>query len=229
VAAVKPPTLLFDLDGTLTDPREGIVGSARYAFERLGVQAPPDDTIASYIGPPLRSMFSELLTGAPRESVEDAVRLYRERYRDVGIFETRLYEGIPRMLAGARERGSWLLLATSKPWMFAERILAHLGISEHFRGVYGPELDGRLDDKGELITHLLAEERLTPGGTRMVGDRAADVVAAVRNHVEPIGVLWGYGSAEELRTAGARRLCSAPDQLEACLQGSPRHLPGPAV
>src|SRR5262245_29288297 len=119
--------LLFDLDGTLTDPREGIVGSARHAFERLGRQPPADDVLATFIGPPLRGMFSTLLGPGSAGLVEQAVLFYRERYQDIGIYETRLYEGIPAMLERVRPLASRIYLATSKPWMFAERVLEHLG------------------------------------------------------------------------------------------------------
>ena len=204
---------LFDLDGTLTDPREGILGSARYALERLGVPAPSDEMLASFIGPPLRGMFAALLAGSGPHAVEEAVRLYRERYREIGIFQTRMYEGVPEMLEGTARIAEALFLVTSKPWMFAERILEHLGLAEHFRRVYGPELDGRFDDKGELLAHLLASERVAADRCVMIGDRSADVTAALANGARPVGVLWGYGSVEELTTAGATSLCSTPADL----------------
>ena len=205
--------LLFDLDGTLTDPGEGIVGSARYAFERLGLEPPSGDVVAPFIGPPLRGMFATLLAHSAPDRVEDAVLYYRERYREVGIFETEMYRGVPEMLREMRPLVSRVYLATSKPWMFAERILEHLGLASFFDGVYGPELDGSFDDKAKLIARMLERERFRAADAVMIGDRAADVVAALANGLEPLGVLWGYGSEEELRGAGVRAVCPTPEAL----------------
>jgi phosphoglycolate phosphatase len=205
--------LLFDLDGTLTDPRAGIVGSARYAFERLGLEPPPDGVLATFIGPPLRSMFASLLAETAPGRVEEAVLAYRERYRDLGIYQTRRYGGVAEMLEGTRALAVRVLLATSKPWIFAARVLAHLGIDRHFDAVYGPELDGTRDDKASLVAHLLEREGIAGREAVMVGDRAADVHAATANEVEPVGVLWGYGSEGELRAAGARWLARTPGDL----------------
>ena len=155
--------LLFDLDGTLTDPRRGIVGSTRHAFERLGLEPPPEDLVASFIGPPLRGMFATLLARSAPGRVEEAVLHYRERYRDVGIFETTMYPGVREMLERARSFALRVYLATSKPWMFAERILEHLSLAAYFDGVHGPELDGRFDDKGVLIARMLERERFDGG------------------------------------------------------------------
>jgi phosphoglycolate phosphatase len=205
--------LLFDLDGTLTDPREGFVRSVGYALERLGVEPPADEVVASFIGPPLRGTFVRLIPGAGPVQVEAAVQAYRERYLEVGIYETRRYDGIVEMLDLAREHAERIFVATSKPWISARRVVTHLGLDRHFDGVYGPEMDGSRDDKGELLAHLLANEKVSPDRAWMIGDRAADVVAARANGVEPVGVLWGYGSAEELSGAGARTLFTTPAEL----------------
>jgi phosphoglycolate phosphatase len=210
--------LLFDLDGTLTDPRRGIVGSTQHAFERLGLEPPPEDLVASFIGPPLRGMFGTLLARSAPGRVEEAVLHYRERYRDVGIFETTMYPGVREMLERARSFASRVYLATSKPWMFAERILEHLSLGAYFDGVHGPELDGRFDDKGVLIARMLERERFAPEDAVMIGDRAADVIAADDNGIEPIGVLWGYGSEGELVEAGARTVCATPEELVSALE-----------
>jgi phosphoglycolate phosphatase len=214
--------LLFDLDGTLTDPREGIVRSTLHAFERLGLEAPHGDVVATFIGPPLRGMFSVLLSDAAPHRVEEAVRHYRERYSDIGIFETRTYDGVPEALERVRPIASRVYLATSKPWVFAERILHHLGLASFFDGVYGPELDGRFDDKGELIRRMLEREGFRAGDAVMIGDRAADATAALVNEVEPVGVLWGYGSEEELRSAGVRTLFGTPGMLARALEARAR-------
>lgn len=207
--------LLFDLDGTLTDPRVGIISSIRHALERLGRPCPPDDVLASFIGPPLRGTFAALLETSDREVIERAMALYRERFGHLGLFENEVYAGIPQLLADLA--GFRSFVATSKPTVYARRILEHFGLAEHFAAVYGAELEGRFDDKAELLAHLLATERLAPESAVMIGDRAVDAIAAKANGVRSIGVLWGYGSERELVGAGAHPVCMTPSDLAACL------------
>jgi phosphoglycolate phosphatase len=209
------PTLLFDLDGTLTDPRPGIVGCLRHALDRLGRPCPDEDVLAACIGPPLRSSFATLLDTRDGALIEEATRLYRERYGVVGLFENHVYDGVPAMLE--RLRGERLLVATSKMAEFAERIVAHFGLRAYFSGVYGAEPGGRFDDKVELIAHLLRREGLAPAATVMIGDRAFDMAAARANGLRAVGVLWGYGSERELREAGAERLCATPGDVPAVI------------
>ncbi len=210
---MRPRAVLLDLDGTLTDPRAGIVRSIRHALDRLARPCPPDDALAARIGPPLRETFATLLATEDSALIEDAMRLYRERFAAVGLFENEVYEGVPAMLDGLRRDGGRLFVATAKPAVFAERIVRHFALDHHFAGVYGPDLDGRLDDKAELLAHLLATERLDPTRAIMVGDRAGDVAAARKNDLRSIGVLWGYGSRDELLRAGADALCASPTSL----------------
>lgn len=205
--------LLFDLDGTLTDPKEGITRCIVHALERLGQAAPPADDLEFAIGPPLRSTFARLLQTEDRALIEKALATYRERFASVGLFENALYPDIRETLAAARKDGHRIFLATSKPHVYARRILDHFSLSDHFEAVYGSELDGRHDDKGELIAHLLATEQLDPAHCLMFGDRKHDIHGAARNRVRGIGVTWGYGSAEELREAGAVGLCHEPAAL----------------
>ncbi len=205
--------VLFDLDGTLTDPRPGFVRSIRYALDRLGRPCPADDGLASFIGPPLRSTFATLLGTADRGLVERAMSLYRERYADVGLYENDLYDGVAEMLETVSGQAGALFVATSKPAVYAERIVKHFGLGRYFRGVYGAELGGRFDDKADLLAHLLALEDLRAGAAIMVGDRASDMVAARVNGARAIGILWGYGSEAELVGAGAEALCRAPAHL----------------
>ncbi len=211
--------MLLDLDGTLTDPRAGIVRSIRHALDRLARPCPPDDALAARIGPPLRETFAVLLATADPARIEHAMRLYRERFADVGLFENEVYDGVPAMLDGLRRDGGRLFVATAKPAVFAERIVRHFALDHHFAGVYGPDLDGRLDDKAELLAHLLAAERLDPARVVMVGDRSGDVAAARNNGVRSIGVLWGYGSRAELLGAGADTVCAWPASLPAAVAG----------
>jgi phosphoglycolate phosphatase len=205
--------VLFDLDGTLTDPRPGFVRSIRYALDRLGRACPADDVLASFIGPPLRSTFATLLGTADGGLVERAMSLYRERYADVGLYENDIYDGVTEMLETVSGQACALFVATSKPAVYAERIVKHFGLGRYFRGVYGAELGGRFDDKADLLAHLLAREDLRAGAAIMVGDRASDMVAARVNGARAIGILWGYGSEAELIGAGAEALCPAPAHL----------------
>ena len=205
--------LLFDLDGTLTDPRPGIVGCMRFALDRLQVSCPSDDVLASYIGPSLRGTFATLLDTSDAERIEEALRLYRERFAHTGLYENKVYEGVPAMLDTVGHVAGAAYVVTSKPAVYAERIVSHFRLGHHFRKVYGAELDGRWDDKAELLAYLLATEGVKPSASVMVGDRAADIMAAKANEVRSIGVLWGYGSEAELTDAGADMLCRTPSEL----------------
>lgn len=180
-------TLLFDLDGTLTDPREGITKCIAHALVRMGRTPPPLDELVFAIGPPLRPTFGRLLETDDRERIEAALAAYRERFATVGLFENALYANIRESLQAAHDAGHRLYLATSKPHVYATRILDHFGIATYFSGIYGSELDGRRDDKGELIAHLLASEQLAAAECRMFGDRLHDVLGAAKNGIETIG------------------------------------------
>jgi phosphoglycolate phosphatase len=214
---VKPRVLIFDLDGTLTDPCAGIVRCMRYALARLGAPCPSDDVLASFIGPPLRGTFATLLETSDRELVERALAFYREQYGGTGLLENHVYDGVAEMLDGVRLTASASFVATLKPRPYADRIVRHLGLSRHFAGVYGPELEGRFDEKVDLLAHLLVTERISAEDAVMIGDRAGDIEAARANRVRSIGVLWGYGSESELADARADVLCASPGELASCL------------
>jgi phosphoglycolate phosphatase len=207
--------ILLDLDGTLTDPREGIVGCIRHALERMGHSSPGDEELARYIGPPLHEGFAEILGCEDKPVIDRAVALYRERFTDIGLYENGVYEGIVPVLATLRELGATLYLCTAKPLVYAERIVEHFGLRHFFKALYGSELDGTRTRKTDLIAYVLERESLDPSSTYMVGDRAHDVIGARANGVNPIGVLWGYGSREELVGAGAIVLCEHPAALGA--------------
>jgi phosphoglycolate phosphatase len=217
VTALTPLVLLFDLDGTLTDPRAGIVRCMKHALDRLGAPCPPDEVLASFIGPSLRAAFATLLTTTDRTLIERAVALYREEYGATGLFENEVYAGVGQMLDQTRARASAAFVATLKLRLYADRIVRRLGLEPFFAGVYGSELDGRFDDKADLLAHLLATEKVSPEGAVMIGDRAGDIVGARANRIRSIGVLWGYGSEAELRGAGADLLCGSPVELAGCL------------
>jgi phosphoglycolate phosphatase len=193
--------LFFDLDGTLTDPAQGITRCIAYALEQMGQPPVSQDVLESAIGPPLRATFSSLLHTADPEPVAAAVALYRERFVRVGMLENQVYEGIPELLADLAARGSRCWVVTSKPWVYAEQIVQHFGLSPYFERVYGPELDGTRAAKTVLIRHVLQQEALPPGGPWMVGDRGVDVEGAKANALTVVGVRWGFGKPGELSGA----------------------------
>ena len=205
--------ILFDLDGTLTDPREGITRSIAYALERLGHVPPPLDDLTFAIGPPLRASLAKLIGTDSREPVERALAHYRERFADVGLYENAPYEGIAQALATLRDSGHALYLATSKPRVYAERIVNHFALDVHFEAVHGCELDGTREDKRDLLAHLFEQHGLDPAHAAMVGDRGVDMVAGRHHGARAIGVLWGYGSRDELLESGAQVLIEDPARI----------------
>jgi phosphoglycolate phosphatase len=208
--------LLIDLDGTLTDPFEGIVGCFRMALEALGRTPPPAAELAWIIGPPLRGCFAEFL-GAQGDP-EEALKAYRSRYATVGLFEAVVYDGVDEALADLRASGVRLFLCTAKPIVYAERILRHFNLDRHFEAAYGDELGGRFQDKADLVAHILETEGLEAADCCMWGDRRHDVLAASRHAIPTIGALWGYGGADELRAAGAAVLCASPSEVPAAFR-----------
>jgi phosphoglycolate phosphatase len=209
--------ILFDLDGTLTDPREGITRSIAYALERLGIEPPPLDALTFAIGPPLRASLARLVGTDERDTVERALAHYRERFADVGLFENQPYDGIADTLALLTAGGARLYVATSKPRVYARRIVAHFALDAHFIAVHGCELDGTREDKRDLLAHLLPHHGIEPASAAMIGDRGADMTAARHHGVRAIGALWGYGSRAELEDAGAQALCASPRELASIL------------
>ena len=214
---MRTAALLFDLDGTLTDNFEGIANCLRYALARLDAPEPDANTLRTCVGPPLRETLPRLLGSHDAALVARALALYRERFADIGWRENAVYPGIVDVLAAAVRDDRPMLVCTSKPQHYAERIVAYFGLGDFFAGVYGPALDGALDDKSELLAHLLARERLADAQCRMIGDRRHDVRAARRNCVASIGVLWGYGTRAELEDAGADVIADTPADLSAAL------------
>lgn len=205
-------TLLFDLDGTLTDPKEGIVRCIRFALDGLGVVHDVQQSLDGCIGPPLRESFARLLGGERAHLVPQAIDLYRRRFGDVGWLENRPYEGIRECLERLGS-GHDLLVATAKPTIFAERILSHFGLRPFFRAVYGSELDGTNAEKDDLLRTILDREGIAPGRALMIGDREHDMRGACANGVLGIGAAWGYGSERELLDSGAVAIVRQPADL----------------
>ncbi len=210
-------TILVDLDGTLTDPAAGIIAAVRHALTTLGQVPPATEELRWVIGPPLRHTFPRLLGEGC--DVEAAVTAYRDHYGAGGLFDAAVYDGIFDALAVLRARPARLLVCTAKPEHFARRVLDHFDLSARFDGIYGPDLAGKLDDKGDLIAHMIEVEGFDPARAVMIGDRGSDVTAAKRHDIPTVGVLWGYGSREELEEAGAAVLCAAPAELPAMVGG----------
>jgi phosphoglycolate phosphatase len=202
------PTLFFDLDGTLTDPKPGITGSIQYALEKLGREVPSQDELAWCIGPPLRASFVTLLGG--EEHADRGVELYRERFGVVGLFENSVYPEIEGVLTKLSQSGFRMFVATSKPHVFARRIIDHFALNSHFERVFGSELDGTRVHKTDLIAYALEQTDVDAARTLMIGDRSHDILGAKANGIDAIGVTYGYGSREELIAAGARHLCDSP-------------------
>jgi phosphoglycolate phosphatase len=204
--------LLCDLDGTLTDPGLGITRCLQHALSALGEAVPPTQDLTWCVGPPLRDTFAKLLGKSDPEMLDRAIGLYRERFVSVGMFENAVYPGVAAGLRQLKSAGHQLWVVTSKPHVYARRILDHFGLSDAFVSVYGSELSGENSDKAELIRHVLSAERFGER-PKMVGDRRHDIEAAHANGLLGIGVLWGYGSRAELEAAGADRLVESMEQL----------------
>ena len=207
--------IFFDLDGTLTDPKIGITRSIQYALEKLDQAIPTQDELTWCIGPPLRASFMKMLDSD--QLADRALLLYRERFADIGLYENRVYPGIEDTLTGLRGTGRRLFVATSKPGLYAERIIDHFGLRRYFECVFGPELDGTRSDKTELLDYALKATLVDRSQSVMIGDRSHDIIGARNNGMTAIGVLYGYGSKEELMEAGALHLCAEPQGVLECV------------
>ena len=169
-------TLFFDLDGTLTDPQEGITGCIRFAMQQLQIEPPAQEQLTWCIGPPLRENFVALVGEALADA---AVEFYRQRFATIGLYENELYSGIPQLLDELCSRGYLLFVASSKPRDFVERILQHFDLDQYFSAIYGSELDGRLQDKSELLEFALADQKLQGSDCVMIGDRHHDALLSL--------------------------------------------------
>ena len=210
--------VLFDLDGTLTDPFEGITRSIQHALEKMSARAVEAADLRWCIGPPLWDSFRVLLETDDKAQLDEAVAHYRERYTVTGLYENSLIQGIPEVLAELTGAGVKLHVCTSKPHAYAGKIVEHFGLMPHFGKVYGSELDGTRSAKAELIAHVLSEEGLAAEETAMIGDRKHDLIGANANGVKGVGVLWGYGSREELAAENPVLIAERPADLERLLR-----------
>jgi phosphoglycolate phosphatase len=205
--------VLLDLDGTLIDSQPGILASCRAALRALGHE--PDETldIRRVIGPPLEDSMQILLQPYGDDRVDEAVAAYRQHYGEIGLLGSEPYPGIGKSLEEMKRAGLRLYLATSKREIFASRILDHLKLASCFDGIHGSVPGGALDHKPELLAHVLSRHGLSPSHSVMIGDRRYDILGAQAVGMRGLGVLWGYGTRDELETAGADQLVESPADL----------------
>jgi phosphoglycolate phosphatase len=220
VCRLGVPHIFFDLDGTLIDPRDGIVRSLQYVLDAMGAAIPEAASLERFIGPPLAGTFGHLLGTEDRERIQQAIAAYRVRFGTTGLFENRVYEGIRDALRTLHASGRSLRVVTSKPTVYSEVIVEHHGLRPYFRKVYGSELNGDRTDKGVLIRYVLETERLSPREVLMIGDRSHDVLGARANGVAWLAVRRGYGSEDELESARPDAIVRSTAELIALVCGA---------
>ena len=210
---MKYKNILFDLDGTLTDPKVGITKGVQYALACFGIEEPDLDKLTPFIGPPLVNSFKEFY-GMSDDEAWEAREAYREYFGETGIYENELYEGITPLLCSLKEKGYCLVVASSKPRLYVKRILSYFRIMRYFDIVEGSEMDGKHTDKAQLIAHLLEKWNLKAEECVMVGDRKYDIEGAKANGMDSIAVGYGYGSVDELSSAGPTHFFSTIEELK---------------
>ena len=205
--------ILFDLDGTITDPKPGITKSVQYALRAFGIEVEDPDSLCSFIGPPLMKSFQEYY-GFDEAAAKKAVEKYREYFSVTGLYENAVIEGMELLLSRLRQEGKLLIVATSKPEYFAKKILVHFHLDGYFTDICGSELDGRRTAKEEVIRYALERNKISDlKDAVMVGDRLHDMEGAKAVGMACVGVLFGYGSREELLEAGADRIAATVEEV----------------
>lgn len=204
--------IFFDLDGTLTNPAEGITNSVAHALKYYGISVSDKTQLYKFIGPPLAQSFSEFYGFSP-DKAKEAVDKYREYFADTGIFENKVYDYIPEVLSKLKKAGFSIAMATSKPEVFAKRIADKFELTQYFDFIGGSLLDNSRTDKGEVIEYVLSSMKADREKTIMVGDRFHDILGAKKCSVKSLGVLYGFGNREELEKAGADYIAETPTQL----------------
>lgn len=212
--------LLFDLDGTITDPKVGITTCVQYALEHFGIHEPDNDKLEPFIGPPLQDSFEQFYH-MDAESAKQAVAKYRERFQTVGLYENEIYDGMADLLKTLKEGGCRLAVASSKPTVFVKKILEHFDVVQYFDVVVGSELDGSRAKKEEVVQEALRQldpkGQVSSGQMVMIGDRYFDVQGAKAHHLDSIGVAYGYAAEGELQQAGATFVVDTVQQLKELL------------
>lgn len=205
--------ILFDLDGTLTDPGEGITNSVAYALNKYGITVSDKKELYRFIGPPLHESFEEYYDFSQEKAMQ-AVAYYREYFTQTGIYENQVYDGIQDLLESLKEAGKKVILATSKPEPFAKQILEYFHLSDYFDFAAGSNMDGTRTRKADVIGYTLESCQISEySKVVMIGDRKHDVLGAAQFGIDTIGVLYGYGSEEELKSAGAVYLAERPEHI----------------
>jgi phosphoglycolate phosphatase len=206
--------LLFDLDGTLTDPKEGITKSVQYALNKFGIKIEDRDELCPFIGPPLIDSFMEFYNFS-EEDAKKAVILYREYFTDKGILDNKVFEGAEEVLKSLVDRGKKLYVASSKPEVFVRQIMEHFGLDIYFTFMGGSDLNGTRDKKADVIRYVMKECGLKdPDSIVMIGDRKHDILGAREVSIDSVGVLYGYGSRQELEEAGALKIAETIFDLQ---------------
>jgi len=208
-------TILFDLDGTLTDSAEGIINCSILALEYFGLPIPDRKAMRVFVGPPLHDTFVKF--GVPADQADKAVEVFRSRYFTIGKFENAPYPGIPALLKTLKDHGHKLLIATSKPETLALEITQKFGLCDYFDMICGATLDRSRVNKDDVIAYLLAQNG-SNDNLIMVGDTAFDVTGAAAHNIPTIGVSWGYGEVQEMLDAGAVAIAHTTDELLALLE-----------
>jgi phosphoglycolate phosphatase len=204
---------LFDLDGTLTDPGIGITNSVAYALKKFDIEVADKSELFKFIGPPLQNSFQEYYNFTEEQSAL-AVQYYREYFKDKGIYENIVYDGVIELLSTLKRENKSIILATSKPQEFAIRILDYFELSKYFDSIVGATMDGSRSDKADVIRYALEENKITNlSQVLMIGDRKHDIIGAKKNYIASVGVLFGYGSRVELETAGANYIVEKPLEI----------------
>lgn len=212
---MKYKIAIFDLDGTITDSGPGIINSIRYALEKYGLPVPEEKVLRTFIGPPLKEQF-QAVCGLNEEESARMVEAYREYYTEKGIFENSVYSGVPEMLERLKESGARILMATAKPEKFAKRIAEHFNFAKYFEFIGGACMDGRRTDKYDVIEYVLDSCGISEEEKKdavMIGDRSHDMIGAAKAGLHSLGVLYGYGSREELASAGAAMTAETPGDI----------------
>jgi phosphoglycolate phosphatase len=205
--------VLFDLDGTLTDPKIGITTCVQYALQKMGIDEPDLDKLVPFIGPPLTYSFKEFYHMTD-EQAEQAIEYYRERFSTIGLYENAVFPGIPEMLEELRQQGKTLIVATSKPTIYSVKILEYFKLESYFQSVVGSNLDGTRVEKHEVIEYVLTElGDYDRSQIIMVGDRMHDIRGAKHNGLDVVGVAYGYGSREELEQAEPNHIVDTVAEL----------------
>jgi len=209
--------ILFDLDGTLTDPKVGITKSVAYALNKMGYSDINLDDLTKFIGPPLHDSFSEYYQ-MDDEKVKQAVTYYREYFKDKGIYENEVYDGIEGLLKALKDEGKTIAVATSKPTVFAEVIIKHFHLEPYFSYIAGSNLDGTRIKKAEVIEYVMETLEISnKDSIIMIGDREHDIIGAKQNGIDSVGVEYGYGTKDELEKAGATYIVDRVKDLKTLL------------